>query len=154
MTTRADYTVEEWAALARAPFASGLYVVLSAPSGPIGVIQEMSAMVGMVHTAATAQADNQLVTALAQALITREGQQEFKVEAHDKAALLEVIRRAAPVLARVPADEAAGYRLWITTIAERAASAASEGGLFGLGKTAVSATETAAIGDVKAAIAG
>ncbi|MCC6628741.1 MAG: hypothetical protein IT340_15225 [Chloroflexi bacterium] len=154
MTTRADYTAEEWAELARAPFAAGLYVVLSAPSGPIGVIQEMSAMVGRVHTAATAQADNQLVTALAQALITREGQQQFKVEARDKVALLEVIRQAAPVLARVPADEAAGYRAWIATIAERAAGAASEGGLFGLGKTAVSAAETVAISEVKAAVAG
>jgi hypothetical protein len=154
MTTRADYTDEEWAALAKAPFAAGLYVILSAPSGPIGVVQEMTAMVGVFHNAATAQADNQLVTALAQVLITKEGQQQYKVESKDKAELLEVVRQATPALAKATADEATGYRAWIATIAERAAGAAREGGAFGIGHAPVSPAETTAMDEVKAAIAG
>jgi hypothetical protein len=46
MTTKADYTAEEWELLARAPFMVAMAVVAASPSGPIGIIKELSAIGG------------------------------------------------------------------------------------------------------------
>ena len=40
MTTKADYTEEEWAALRRAPTVAGFAVSLSDPGGPIEMSKE------------------------------------------------------------------------------------------------------------------
>ena len=44
MTTKADYTAEEWELLTRGPFMAAMAVVAASPSGPIGIIKEMSAV--------------------------------------------------------------------------------------------------------------
>ena len=41
MTTKADYTPEEWTLLMQAPMMAAMNVIAASPSGPIGVVQEM-----------------------------------------------------------------------------------------------------------------
>ena len=43
MTSRADFTDEEWARLGRAPLLAGLAVSLSDPGGPIEAVKESGA---------------------------------------------------------------------------------------------------------------
>jgi len=40
MTTKADYTTEEWARLERAPIVAGLAISLADPGGPIVAVKE------------------------------------------------------------------------------------------------------------------
>jgi hypothetical protein len=44
MSTKADYTKEEWESLLKAPLMAAMAVVAASPSGPIGVVQEMFAV--------------------------------------------------------------------------------------------------------------
>jgi hypothetical protein len=154
MATRADFSDEQWAVLGQAPFAAGMYVVMASPSGPIGVVQEMTAMAMSVRDAATAQGDHQLVTLVAQELLGKEGRSIAEPSATERAGLLEIVKQAAVALEQATDAEAEAFRGWINRVAERAAGAASEGGFFGLGKERVSEAEQAAIAEVKAAIEG
>ena len=40
MTAKADYTDEEWAALARSPIVAGFAITLADPGGPIEITKE------------------------------------------------------------------------------------------------------------------
>jgi hypothetical protein len=44
VSTKADYTREEWELLLKAPVMAAMAIVAASPSGPIGVIQEMFAV--------------------------------------------------------------------------------------------------------------
>ena len=48
MTTKADFTEEEWATLVRAPMVAGAAISLADPGGPIEVLKETSAVVKVV----------------------------------------------------------------------------------------------------------
>ena len=43
MTSKADFTEEEWARLKRAPFVAGMAISLADPGGPIEALKETSA---------------------------------------------------------------------------------------------------------------
>ena len=44
MSTKADYTKEEWDLLVRSPVMAAMAVIAASPSGPIGVLKEMFAV--------------------------------------------------------------------------------------------------------------
>ena len=64
MTTKADFTAEEWNQIRRAPFMAGLAVVAASPSGPFGVVKEMFAVGKMLAEAKAQGSSNDLVKAL------------------------------------------------------------------------------------------
>jgi len=43
MTTKADFTEEEWARLGRSPLVAGMAISLADPGGPIETLRESSA---------------------------------------------------------------------------------------------------------------
>ena len=43
MTTKSDFTEEEWARVVRAPFVAGLAISLADPGGPIEAVKETAA---------------------------------------------------------------------------------------------------------------
>ena len=51
MTTKADFTEEEWATLVRSPMVAGAAISLADPGGPIEVLKETSAVVKVVTAA-------------------------------------------------------------------------------------------------------
>ena len=57
MTTKADFTEEEWARLGRAPLVAGMAISLADPGGPIEAIKESSAA---MQDRARGRADRQL----------------------------------------------------------------------------------------------
>src|SRR5512133_1503208 len=66
MTTKADFTEEEWARLARAPLVAGMAISLADPGGPIETLKESSAALQTVLEAAQSGTYGELVQAVAQ----------------------------------------------------------------------------------------
>src|SRR3954451_24558545 len=57
MTTKADFTEEEWAALRRAPLVAGMAITIADPGGPIEVLKETTAVMKVVTEAAAGRDD-------------------------------------------------------------------------------------------------
>ena len=67
MTTRADFSEEEWATLVRSPMVAGMAITLADPGGPIEVVKETSAVLKFAIGSTGEQRDD-LVGELARSL--------------------------------------------------------------------------------------
>src|SRR5512132_3579618 len=65
MTTKADFTEEEWTRLKRAPFIAGMAISLADPGGPIEAVKETAATLKTVTGAAESGGHGALVDAVA-----------------------------------------------------------------------------------------
>src|SRR6476661_4866684 len=65
MTTKADFTEEEWARLGRAPIVAGMAISLADPGGPIEAIKETSAALKTLLEPAQSGGQGELVDAVA-----------------------------------------------------------------------------------------
>jgi hypothetical protein len=157
VTTKADYTAEEWELLLRAPFMASMAVVAASPSGPIGVVKEMFAVGRVLAEGGTEGSTNELISALVSDL--KAGQHPASPtesgssieEAKDLA--LKACREVAALLARkAPAAEAEAFKRWLLTAAQQVAAASKEGGFLGIGGVRVSDAEQAALAEVEGAL--
>jgi hypothetical protein len=153
MTTKADYTAEEWDLLTRGPFTAVMAVVAASPSGPIGVIKELSAVGRVLQEASQSGETNTLINALVSDVkagyspsgMTQQGQQPEEI----KDLALKTCQEVAALLARkAPGPEAESFKRWILTAAQQAAEAAKEGGFLGIGGVRVSAAEQAVLAEL------
>jgi hypothetical protein len=149
MTTKADFTDEEWARLERAPIVAGMAISLADPGGPIEAIKESTAAIKTV-TEAAQSGGGELVDAVARS-VTEKAQQrqsplgDFKPRgAMAGEEILDELRAVNGLLAdKATPEEAAGFREWLLTAAKRAAEAAKEGGFLGFHAERVSEGEQA-----------
>jgi len=150
MTTKADYTAEEWDLLTRGPFTAAMAVVAASPSGPIGVIKELSAVGRVLQEASQSGETNALINALVSDVkagyrpsgMAEQGQRPEEI----KDLALQTCQEVAALLARkAPVPEAEGFKRWLLTAAQQAAEAAKEGGFLGIGGVRVSAAEQAVL---------
>jgi len=65
MTTKTDFTQEEWVRLGRAPLVAGMAISLADPGGPIESIKESTAAIRTVLEAAESGAHGELVQSIA-----------------------------------------------------------------------------------------
>ena len=153
MTTKADYTAEEWDLLTRGPFTAVMAVVTASPSGPIGVIKELSAVGRVLQEASQSGETNALINALVSDVkagyspsgTTQQGQQPEEI----KDLALKTCQEVAALLARkAPVPEAEGFKRWLLTAAQQAAEAAKEGGFLGIGGVRISAAEQAVLAEL------
>jgi hypothetical protein len=161
VSTKTDYSAEEWKLVLKAPLMAGLAVVAASPSGPLGVLRELFAvgkLVAETKTQAEAQggASNELLRAVVADLGSPDGRAQLdaaelrglateQLRAH----ALDACRTFASLVDRKASrDEADEVKRWLVAIARRTAEAAKEGGFLGIGGTRVSEPETAAIRDV------
>jgi hypothetical protein len=155
VSTKADYSREEWESLLKAPMMAAMAVVAASPSGPIGVLKEMFA-VGKGLLEGAEGTTNSLIAAMVADIkagnrptVPTERPQDL---AQVKAQALGACREAAALVSRKAPGEAEGFKRWLLATAQRAAEAAREGGVFGIGGVAVSDAERAALGEVAAAL--
>ena len=155
MSTKADYTKEEWELLLKAPLMAAMAVVAASPSGPIGVLKEMFA-VGKGLLAGAEGTMNPLIAAVvadvkagSRPAMPAERPQDL---AQAKAQALGACREVAALLGRKAPVEAEGVKRWLLGTAQRAAEAAKEGGVFGIGGVRVSDAEKAALAEVAGAL--
>jgi hypothetical protein len=148
MTTKADFTDEEWARLERGPIVAGMAISLADPGGPIEAVKESMAAIRTVAEAAQPGGDVELVDAVAKSFTDKARQRksplgDFKPRgALAGEEILDELRAAnALVTQKATPEEAAAYRQWLLTAAKRSAEAAKEGGFLGFRAERVSEGE-------------
>jgi hypothetical protein len=146
MTSKADFTEDEWVKLYRAPLVAGMGVSLADIGGPIEMSKESLAA---MKTAVTPTEEQGLVVDLSAGLkvVLEEKQNpmsDLKPEsgADPRELILDELREANRIVTeKATAEEATGYRAWVLQSAKNAAEAAKEGGFFGIGAVTVSEGE-------------
>jgi hypothetical protein len=146
MTSKQDFTDEEWARLRRAPLVAGLAISVADPGGPIEVTKETMAS---LRTATTPPSQEELLVAVSQDLkkLAQEKQNpmgDFKVDKNVLAGqqILDELRAVNEILeAKATPEEAEAFRRWMIAVAQAAADAAKEGGFLGFGAEQVSEGE-------------
>lgn len=140
MTSKADFTPQEWTMLLLAPIQSGMAVLLSSKSGLIGTAKEAMALYNATNKRAAQQHSR---NSLIQALLSGDNGQEEKllfqkVKAYmsdeharrqAKPEALQACHNIALLLSqKVPPQEAEGYKQWLMDVSTKVASASSENG--------------------------
>jgi hypothetical protein len=148
MTTRADFTDEEWARLERAPFVAGMAISLADPGGPIEALKETMATVKTVTEVAQSGGRGELVDEVAKSIAARVKQRDNPLKDFRPKGTLagqEILQELGEVNAivkqKATPEEAAAFRAWILEAAQRAADAAKEGGFMGFKAEQVSKGE-------------
>jgi hypothetical protein len=146
MTTKADFTEDEWATLVRSPMVAGAAISLADPGGPIEVLKETSAVVKFV-TSATEERDDLVGAVAREVRALAEQRQNPLGDFKPRGALagkeiLDELGRANEIVgAKATPEEAEAYRAFILECAQRAAEAAKEGGFMGFRAELVSQGE-------------
>jgi hypothetical protein len=160
MTSKVDFTDEEWARLKRAPFVAGLAVSLADPGGPIEAVKETSATLKTVR-AAESGGRGELVGALAREVVQDAGHRKsplggFKPSkgANAGVEILEELREVNRIVSeKATPDDATAVREWLLEAAQEAANAAKEGGFMGFHAERVSEGEQRMLDSLKEALA-
>ena len=163
---------DELMLLATLPQAIGSCVATAAGSGVLGTGKELCASGQAVMAGLKDYPDNALIQALvpdpsaadkhgelAQARATRDWalarlkERNIRTPAQMAALTLEDARAVALLLdSRVEPAQAAQYRQWAMSVAEKVAMAATEGGFLGFGGTRLSEAEQALIAQLREAL--
>ena len=159
MATKADFTVDEWNQIQRAPFMAGLAVVAASPSGPFGVVKELFAVGKMLGAVKSQGTSNDLIKALVADIeagakdLSAPAELKGKTPEQVKSYAIESLRQVAALIdKKTKPDEAQGFKQWLVSVAQKVAEAAKEGGFLGFGGTQVSEQEAATIKDLSAAL--
>jgi hypothetical protein len=148
MTSKAEFTEEEWTRLKRAPFIAGMAISLADPGGPIEAVKETAATLKTVTGAAESGGRGALVDAVAREVAAEMRERKSPLTGfRPKGAtagveILDELREVNRIVSEKAApDEAAAYRDWLHSAAKEAAEAAKEGGFMGFHAERVSEGE-------------
>jgi hypothetical protein len=148
MTTKADFTDEEWAQLERAPLVAGLAISLADPGGPIEAVKESVAAIKTVLETAKTGGQPELVDAVAKDVTEKTQHRQNPLgDFKPRGALageqvLDDLRAVNALLKeKATPEEAAAFREWLLAAAQGAADAAKEGGFLGFNAVRVSENE-------------
>lgn len=162
MTTKADFTLEEWNALLAAPMLAGMAVTIADPSGLLGMLQEGWASAKSLLSAKSDPSASQLAKAIADEFSTSEGrhaaqayvksQLTGKSAAELKPQIIGALASIAGILDAKAGADAASVKAWLNHTAQSVAEASKEGGFLGFGGVAVSEAEKASLDEVARAL--
>jgi hypothetical protein len=148
MTTKADFTDEEWTRLARAPLVAGMAISFADPGGPIEALKESMASLKTITEVAQTGGDGELVDTLAKDVTAKAKQRQnplagFKPRgAMAGEEILDELRAVNGIVTeKATPEEAEAFRQWLLEAAERSANAAKEGGFLGFNAQRVSEGE-------------
>jgi hypothetical protein len=160
VTTKSDFTEDEWARIVRAPFVAGMAISLADPGGPIEATKETMAT---LKSATNPPSREQLLAEVALELqaMAQEKRNPLKGYRPSKdgpppgeQVVAELREVHALVAAKADSEEAAAFGRWLVTSAQAAADAAKEGGFMGFGAQQVSDREQLMLEQVRAAVSG
>jgi hypothetical protein len=157
MTSKADFTDEEWVRLRRAPFVAGLAISMADPGGPIEMAKETMAT---LRAATTPPSQQELLVAVSQEIASMMNQKQnpLKDFKPDSAALagkliLDEMKAVNEIVtAKATPEDADAFRRWLLAVAKAAANAAKEGGFMGFGAELVSQGEERMLGELRATL--
>jgi hypothetical protein len=161
MTTKADFTDEEWARLKRAPFVAGMAISLADPGGPIEAVKETAATLRTVVGAAEQGGRGGMVDALAREVADEARQRKSPLAGFKPSkgagAGVEIVDELAEanriVSEKATPEDAAAFREWLLAAAQEAANAAKEGGFMGFHAERVSEGEQRMLDRLREALA-
>jgi len=155
MSTKADFSVDEWDLLRSAPLMASILVVAASPSGPIGLVQE-SAAAGKMILESVSSARTPLLKDLSEDLTQKMSFPKPPAGATPtqvQGAATEILKRTSDLLAaKATAEEAAEVKQWLAGVAKATAEATKEGGFLGFGGTLISDEEKAALATVNSTL--
>jgi hypothetical protein len=157
MTTKTDFSEEEWVRVVRAPFVAGMAITLADPGGPIEAAKESMAS---VRTATNPPSREQLLSEIALDIQAQVQQHHNPIKGYRPTrgtppgdqVLQELTDVHAIVSAHASPEEATAFGNWLVSTAEAAANAAKEGGFMGFKAELVSEREKDMIEKVRAAV--
>ena len=148
MAARSDFTDEEWDRLGRAPLVAAMAISLADPGGPIEAVKESGAAVKTVLEAAQEGGYGDFVHAVAKDVAEKGRQRQNPMAgfrpsgAHAREQILDELRAVNRLLTeKTTPEETAQFREWLRSAAQRAATAAKEGGFMGFNAERVSEGE-------------
>jgi hypothetical protein len=148
MTTKADFTEEEWTRLGRSPLVAGMAITLADPGGPIEALKETSAALKTVLDAAQTGKHGEFVQALASDVTAKAQNREnplagFKPKGTQASAeVIDELRKVNQLLVETTTpEETEQFREWLKEAAQQTALAAKEGGFLGFRAVRVSEGE-------------
>ena len=149
MTSKADFSDEEWTRLKRAPFVAGMAISLADPGGPIEAVKETSATLKTVLHAAEEGGRGELVDAIARDVAGDARQRKSPLSgfkpgkgANVGVEILDELREVNRLVSeKGTPEDAAAMRDWLLAAAQAAADAAKEGGFMGFRAERVSEGE-------------
>ena len=159
MTSKTDFSDDEWTRVVRAPFVAGLAVSLSDPGGPIEAGKESMAT---IRGATNPPSREELLTDVALDVQAMTQQREHPLKGYRPAgggdprdALLEELRETRAVIeSKATPEESTAFSAWVVDVAQAAADAAKEGGFMGIGATRVSDREQSMLDRVRETLTG
>ena len=153
MTSKKDFTDEEWARVRRAPLVAGVAISLADPGGPIEIAKETTAT---LRSATLPPSQEELLAAVAldvQALAQQRQNPLGDFKPRSGQQVLEELRAVNEIVtAKATPAEAEAFRAWLLTAAQAAADAGKEGGFLGFGAEQVSAGERQMLEQVRAVL--
>jgi hypothetical protein len=157
VTTKSEFSEEEWARIVRAPFVAGLAISLADPGGPFEAAKETMAT---MKSATNPPTREQLLAEVAlevQAMAQEKqhplkGYRPSKSENPGSQVLDELREVTALVAAKATTAEAQAFGAWLNASAQAAAEAAKDGGFMGFGAKQVSEGEQAMLDQVREAV--
>ena len=159
MTTKSDFSDEDWTRIVRAPFVAGMAISLADPGGPIEAAKESMAT---MKSATNPPSREQLLTEVAldlQAMVQQHQNplKGFRPNAGSDvgAQVLDELRVVqAAVAAKATPEETAAWGQWLLATAQAAANAAKEGGFMGFGAELVSQGEQSMLDQLRSVVGG
>ncbi|MFL5687308.1 MAG: hypothetical protein ACJ77D_14785 [Chloroflexota bacterium] len=155
MTTKADYTEDEWAGLVRSPILAGAYVAASDMSF-FGMIGEMSALYKTMTGGNAPAAASSLIEAIVADIEASKGAKdklqlpETKNSATQAAQLVHQLGLDLETLDKKSTpEETRAFKGWLLDIAQATAEATKEGGFLGIGAVRVSDKEKMALATLR-----
>lgn len=154
MTTKADFTQQEWESLMEAPVLAGLYISLASPSLAGSIGESMAVAKTIVATVKQGTSDA-LLGALLADLQNRDtaklARPELNTRKPDevKQEVVTDLRHAMQIAEQKASPaEKQGFGQWLYEVAENVANASKEGGFLGMGGVRVSDAEKAALAEL------
>ena len=153
MTSKQDFTDEEWTRIRRAPLVAGVAISIADPGGPIELAKETMAS---LRSATLPPSQEELLASVAldvQALAQHKQNPLGDFKPRSGQQILEELRGVNElVTAKATPEEVEAFRRWLVAAAKAAADAAKEGGFLGFGGEQVSAGEQQMLDQVRTAI--
>ena len=148
MTTKADFTDEEWARLGRSPLVAGMAITIADPGGPIEALKETSAALKTVIDAAQSGKHGEFVQSVAADVAAKAQNRQnplagFKPKGTQASAeILDELRAVNQILVeKTTPEETEQFRGWLKEASQQTALAAKEGGFLGFRAVRVSEGE-------------
>jgi hypothetical protein len=155
MSTRTDYTDDEWKTLTNAWEDVAAAVITAGSPSFVGTFGEAKATVEVVKDAAKQSASSDLMKAIL-ADVATDKKPDIETKGGPGAVMsrgLEACRQVSAILAaKATPEEATEVKTWLYDVAQDVANAGKEGGFLGIGSTRLSDAEKGVLGELATAL--